>query len=183
MDNVLNVRYVNVMDVRDKNAAFAVGLTDAVGLFPHLDALSDAPYVFVPSFGLDELPREPGAPEGAAHRHQQGPLRGALDARHHAGGLPPRGALTRRGQPVREGMVGDPPARPTLRWPNVVVRRTYPPTASNVRFAARGRRLRVARRGSPSRLGGVVPVAPDPRPRCVSVSARRHPRSASPVPS
>jgi uncharacterized protein len=48
------------VDVRQINAALAVGRLDEPGLFPHLEALGRAPFRFEIGFGLDELPPEPG---------------------------------------------------------------------------------------------------------------------------
>lgn len=48
------------MDARHTNAALSVGRVGERGLFPRLEALKHAAFRFKTSFGLDELPREPG---------------------------------------------------------------------------------------------------------------------------
>lgn len=48
------------MNVEQINEALLRGELDRPGLFPRLEALSDAPVVFRMQFGLDALPREPG---------------------------------------------------------------------------------------------------------------------------
>jgi len=48
------------MDLKTTNAMLSSGDIDAVGLFPHLDRLQDARYIFKTEFGLDTLPIEPG---------------------------------------------------------------------------------------------------------------------------
>jgi predicted AAA+ superfamily ATPase len=48
------------MDVSTINRLLATGTLDAPGLFPHLEALTDAAFVFRPDFGLDRLPDQPG---------------------------------------------------------------------------------------------------------------------------
>ncbi|MBI4601729.1 MAG: ATP-binding protein [Planctomycetes bacterium] len=48
------------MNVRDINMALSQGIEDQDGLFPHLDDLRSAPYVFKMDFGLGELPEAPG---------------------------------------------------------------------------------------------------------------------------
>jgi len=58
--NVRNVEIVNVVNVDQVNQALVSGTLDLPGLFPRLEALADAPAVFRPEFGLDELPEEPG---------------------------------------------------------------------------------------------------------------------------
>lgn len=60
MANVRNVRYPNVMDVRQVNERLLQGEVSIAGLFPHLDALEQSPFVFRFDFGLDALPEEPG---------------------------------------------------------------------------------------------------------------------------
>lgn len=48
------------MNVDQINAALARGALDEPGLFPRLEQLARAPFVFRVDFGLRELPREPG---------------------------------------------------------------------------------------------------------------------------
>jgi len=48
------------VDARQINAGLCVGRIDEPGLFPRLEALKHARFRFKTSFGLDELPREPG---------------------------------------------------------------------------------------------------------------------------
>lgn len=48
------------MDVTLINQALAQGQLDAPGVFPHIEQLNRAPFVFPVEFGLPELPREPG---------------------------------------------------------------------------------------------------------------------------
>lgn len=48
------------MNVKDKNRALALGELDRRGLFPHIEALAEVPYVFEVRFGLHDLPVEPG---------------------------------------------------------------------------------------------------------------------------
>ncbi len=48
------------MDVTLINQALAQGRLQESGLFPHLEELARAPFVFPIDFGLAELPREPG---------------------------------------------------------------------------------------------------------------------------
>ncbi|HEX5050569.1 MAG TPA: AAA family ATPase [Planctomycetota bacterium] len=48
------------MNVREMNECLRAGVLDAAGLFPHLDELARAAFVFRPDFGLPELPRAPG---------------------------------------------------------------------------------------------------------------------------
>lgn len=58
--NVLNVRYTNVMNVKEINAALAGGRVDDPRVLPRLSMLSKSPFVFRFQFGLDRLPMEPG---------------------------------------------------------------------------------------------------------------------------
>jgi predicted AAA+ superfamily ATPase len=48
------------MDVSTINRLLSTGELDTPGLFPHLELLGDAPFVFRPDFGLDRLPEQPG---------------------------------------------------------------------------------------------------------------------------
>ena len=48
------------MDVNLINQALAQGRLDAPGVFPHLEQLARAPFVFPVDFGLPKLPQEPG---------------------------------------------------------------------------------------------------------------------------
>ncbi|MBP9726564.1 MAG: ATP-binding protein [Gammaproteobacteria bacterium] len=48
------------MNIEALNNALALGNIDQKGLFPHLDQLANAPYVFDVDFGLKVLPTEPG---------------------------------------------------------------------------------------------------------------------------
>ncbi len=48
------------MNVGSANDALLAGAVTEPGVLPHLDRLQDAPFVFDVSFGLPELPREPG---------------------------------------------------------------------------------------------------------------------------
>jgi hypothetical protein len=48
---------VNVSQI---NARLQSGEISAPGVFPHLDGLARAPFVFRVDFGLDGLPSEPG---------------------------------------------------------------------------------------------------------------------------
>ena len=48
------------MNIETLNHALATGNIDQIGLFPHLDQLIHAPYVFDIDFGLKTLPIEPG---------------------------------------------------------------------------------------------------------------------------
>ncbi len=48
------------MNVSVMNDALSQGRFDAPGIFPHLDQLSQAPFVFPVDFGLKRLPEEPG---------------------------------------------------------------------------------------------------------------------------
>jgi predicted AAA+ superfamily ATPase len=48
------------VDVDQLNHALAAGVIDRPGLFPRLDELARAPFVFRVDFGLGELPLEPG---------------------------------------------------------------------------------------------------------------------------
>lgn len=48
------------MDSTQINDALGRGTLDRPGLFPHLEDLDRSPFVFRTSFGLDELPQEPG---------------------------------------------------------------------------------------------------------------------------
>ncbi len=48
------------MNVREINHALSLGSLSQPGLFPHLEALQKAPFVFEIAFGLKELPPEPG---------------------------------------------------------------------------------------------------------------------------
>ena len=51
---------VNVMNVEGVNRALLSGALDLPGLFPRLEALTEATAVFRLEFGLNELPTEPG---------------------------------------------------------------------------------------------------------------------------
>ena len=59
-DNVLNVNIVNVMDVKARNELLAKGQIDRDDLWPRLVEFEERPRTFRFSFGLDELPEEPG---------------------------------------------------------------------------------------------------------------------------
>ena len=48
------------MDVSLINQALAQGNLDVHGVFPHVEQLAKAPFIFPVEFGLTELPREPG---------------------------------------------------------------------------------------------------------------------------
>jgi predicted AAA+ superfamily ATPase len=48
------------MNVKEINTALGAGRLDLPGLFPHVENLQDAPYIFTPDFGLAGLPAEPG---------------------------------------------------------------------------------------------------------------------------
>jgi uncharacterized protein len=48
------------MNVNEINAALGAGRLDQPGLFPHVENLQAAPYVFTPDFGLERMPAEPG---------------------------------------------------------------------------------------------------------------------------
>ncbi len=58
--NVLNVRYINVMNVNKINEALLAGRRDLENRLPHLDDLKSSPFVFNIDFGLATLPAEPG---------------------------------------------------------------------------------------------------------------------------
>lgn len=52
--------YINVMDVKQTNAALLAGKLAGQGILPHLDGLKEAPNKFRVHFGLDTLPPGPG---------------------------------------------------------------------------------------------------------------------------
>lgn len=58
--NVRNVGYTNVMNVGLINEALRIGNLDEEGVFPHLDTLKNARFIFRTHFGLEKLPVEPG---------------------------------------------------------------------------------------------------------------------------
>ena len=58
--NVPNVNNDNAMDVNDKNRLLATGQIDREGLWPRIAEFEEKPCTFRFSFGLDELPVEPG---------------------------------------------------------------------------------------------------------------------------
>ena len=47
------------MDIHTINENLSRGDIDCPRVFPHLDQLKKAPYIFRVDFGLDELPTEP----------------------------------------------------------------------------------------------------------------------------
>ena len=51
---------MNVMNVQEINDHLLNGHYDARGLFPKVEQLQRMPVVFLPQFGLDQLPTEPG---------------------------------------------------------------------------------------------------------------------------
>lgn len=58
--NVLNVRYVNVMDVKSLNQLLAQGEVDREDMWPRVVEMESRALQFRIEFGLDELPTEPG---------------------------------------------------------------------------------------------------------------------------
>jgi len=58
--NVHNVNILNVVDVKSRNRLFSTGEIDREDLWPKITEFEEQPRTFRFSFGLDELPAEPG---------------------------------------------------------------------------------------------------------------------------
>ena len=60
LDNAVNVKYVNVVNVKEINIALSQGKIEQSGVFPHLEELQQLPVTFELDFGLSKLPDQPG---------------------------------------------------------------------------------------------------------------------------
>jgi hypothetical protein len=58
--NVLNVRYINAMDVKTINHILAEGNIDRDDMWPRIVEMKSKAHQFRFEFGLNELPKEPG---------------------------------------------------------------------------------------------------------------------------